>query len=94
MDKDLIEVYAHGNMLEALLAYLVEDIIRREKNPENSLQQLRNGFASRMLASQIPDSLPYEDTTLLRSRGAAAADEFFRRVAARLGYKVATEFWE
>ena len=38
MDKELIEVYAHGNVNDALLGFLIEEIIRRDENPERYLQ--------------------------------------------------------
>ena len=94
MDKDLIEVYAHGNMLEALLGFLVEEIVKRDDNPERSLQALRSDFAGRLLATRMPQHLDLDTNTLLQSRAMSAADEFFRRVAVRLGHKAATEFPE
>lgn len=94
MDKDLIEVYARGNMLEKLLAVLLADILKRENDPKSALQAFRNDLVNGLLAAQIPSTCSYEEGQILRQRGLVAADQFARNIAASLDHSIATEFRE
>ena len=91
MDKDLIEVYAHGNMNEALLGLLIEELIRRDPNPTRYLEKLRADFKTRLLDTEKPVDLDQNEFDLVQSRALTVVDKFFHRAAVQLGYKADTD---
>ena len=78
MDDNLINIYAYSNLQRALLTTLLADILRKEKEPANGLQEFYGSVKLHLDTAEFPSQDP--DTEKIRQQALNLMRRLFRDV--------------
>ena len=78
MDDNLINIYAYSNLHRALLTTLLADILRKEKEPADGLQEFYGSIRLHLDTAEFPAEDP--DTERIRQQALNLMQRLFRDV--------------